>query len=119
MGLSISLLGVITLQWKCSVTSTYTADFPTLNHLAQECACRVIVLLQCSGDLARTHALLLRLFAQQVEDLPARPCAPDLLGTAQEIPRALEKNYHTTRALLGKMVESGEVSRVGGRYTAL
>lgn len=37
----------------------------------------------------------------------------------REIARALEKNYHTTRALLGKMVESGEVTHIGGRYSAL
>jgi len=37
----------------------------------------------------------------------------------REIAMALEKNYHTTRALLGKMVESGEVTRLGGRYSAL
>lgn len=37
----------------------------------------------------------------------------------REIARALEKNYHTTRALLGKMVESGEVTRIGGRYSPL
>jgi hypothetical protein len=36
----------------------------------------------------------------------------------REIASALQKNYHTIRALLGKMVESGEVLRLGGRYAA-
>jgi hypothetical protein len=37
---------------------------------------------------------------------------------AREIAEALEKNYHTTRSLLRKMEESGDVRRVDGRYHA-
>jgi len=36
----------------------------------------------------------------------------------REIAGALEKNYHTTRSLLGKMVDAGEVTRAGSRYIA-
>jgi hypothetical protein len=37
----------------------------------------------------------------------------------QEVAEALEKNYHTTRSLLRKMEDTGEVRRSGGRYVAL
>ncbi len=50
---------------------------------------------------------LLREHPQQQEGLRPR-----------EIAGALEKNYHTTRSLLGKMVDAGEVTRVGSRYVA-
>ncbi len=35
-----------------------------------------------------------------------------------EVAEALEKNYHTTRSLLRKMEDTGEVSRCDGRYVA-
>ena len=38
---------------------------------------------------------------------------------AREIAEALEKNYHTTRSLLRKMEDSGDVRRVDGRYHAV
>ncbi len=70
-------------------------------------------LLGSAEEVGRTRArqeilALLRSEPEQQEGLRPR-----------EIATALEKNYHTTRALLGKMVESGEVTRVGGRYAAL
>src|SRR5438128_4706154 len=37
----------------------------------------------------------------------------------REIAEALEKNYHTTRSILRKMEETGEVTRLHGRYLAL
>ena len=37
----------------------------------------------------------------------------------REIAEALQKNYHTTRSLLRKMEESGDVRRVDGRYRAV
>jgi len=37
----------------------------------------------------------------------------------QEVAEALEKNYHTTRSLLWKMEDDGEVRRSAGRYVAL
>ncbi len=37
---------------------------------------------------------------------------------AREIAEALQKNYHTTRSLLRKMEEAGEVRRSNGRYIA-
>jgi len=37
----------------------------------------------------------------------------------REIAEALEKNYHTTRSILRKMEETGEVMRLHGRYLAL
>src|SRR5260370_33304709 len=36
----------------------------------------------------------------------------------REIAEALEKNYHTTRSLLRKMEEAGEVRRSDGQYIA-
>src|SRR5260370_6999184 len=36
----------------------------------------------------------------------------------REIAEALEKNYHTTRSLLRKMAEAGEVRRFDGQYIA-
>jgi hypothetical protein len=36
--------------------------------------------------------------------------------SAREITEALQKNYHTTRSLLRKMEEAGEVRRTNGRY---
>jgi hypothetical protein len=38
---------------------------------------------------------------------------------AREIAETLQKNYHTTRSLLRKMEESGDVRRVDGRYRAV
>src|SRR5438128_9022987 len=37
----------------------------------------------------------------------------------REIAEALEKNYHTTRSILRKMEETGEVTRLHGRYFVL
>ena len=37
----------------------------------------------------------------------------------REVAEALEKNYHTTRSLLRKMEDTGEVRRSAGRYVAL
>src|SRR5262249_46467764 len=69
-------------------------------------------LLGSSEEIGRTQARreILDLLREQPQEEGMRP---------REIARALEKNYHTTRALLGKMVESGEVMRIGGRYAAL
>src|SRR3989440_12973648 len=39
--------------------------------------------------------------------------------TPREIADALEKNYHTTRSILRKMEETGEVTRLHGRYFVL
>ena len=39
--------------------------------------------------------------------------------TPREIAEALEKNYHTTRSILRKMEETGEVTRLHGRYFVL
>jgi len=36
----------------------------------------------------------------------------------REVAEALEKNYHTTRSLLRKMEDDGEVRRSAGRYVA-
>jgi hypothetical protein len=36
-----------------------------------------------------------------------------------EIAEALEKNYHTTRSILRKMEETGEIARLHGRYLVL
>jgi len=44
-------------------------------------------------------------------------CEQGLDGmSARKITEALEKNYHTTRSLLRKMEEAGEVRHVDGRY---
>lgn len=37
----------------------------------------------------------------------------------REVAEALEKNYHTTRSLMRKMEETGEVTRLHGRYLVL
>jgi len=69
-------------------------------------------LLGNAEEVGRTRARreILDLLREQTQEEGMRP---------REIAAALEKNYHTTRALLCKMVESGEVSRVDGRYVAL
>lgn len=69
-------------------------------------------LLGSAEEVGRTRARreILDLLREQPQEEGMRP---------HEIAAALEKNYHTTRALLCKMVESGEVSRVDGRYVAL
>jgi hypothetical protein len=88
IALSLPLRCVIALQQKRRVSSTDARDFPALDHLAQERAGCVIVLLQRPGNVTGTHALLVVccLLPQQVEDLPARPGATHLLGAAQEPP---------------------------------
>jgi AAA domain-containing protein len=43
---------------------------------------------------------------------------PDGMKT-REVAEALQKNYHTTRSLLRKMEESGDVRRVDGQYRAV
>jgi hypothetical protein len=71
-------------------------------------------LLGSAEEVGRTRA------RREILDLLREQAAHQEEGMRpREIARALEKNYHTTRALLCKMVESGEVSRVGGRYVAL
>jgi len=47
-----------------------------------------------------------------------REQGPDAMKT-REIAEALQKNYHTTRSLLRKMEESGDVRRVDGQYRAV
>ncbi len=54
---------------------------------------------------------------QEILDL-LREQDPDGMS-AREIAEALEKNYHTTRSLLRKMEEAGEVRRVDGKYIAI
>src|SRR5579863_5008953 len=65
--------------------------------------------------------------AEEVGQSRARKAILDLLRERpqqqegmrpREIAGALEKNYHTTRSLLGKMVDAGEITRVGSRYVA-
>ena len=71
-------------------------------------------LLGSAEEVGRTRA------RREILDLLREQAAHDEEGMRpRDIARALEKNYHTTRALLGKMVESGEVTRIGGRYSAL
>jgi hypothetical protein len=53
---------------------------------------------------------------QEILDL-LREQGPDGMS-AREIAEALLKNYHTTRSLLRKMEESGDVRRVDGHYRA-
>src|SRR5947209_4514769 len=76
---------VVTLQRKCRVTTSNARDFPTLDHLAQQRARGVIVLLQCPGDLARTHTLLFVfcLLPQEGDNLLACSRAPHLLRAAK------------------------------------
>jgi len=54
---------------------------------------------------------------QEILDL-LREQGPDGMNP-REIAEALEKNYHTTRSLLRKMEESGEVKRSDGQYIAI
>ena len=71
-------------------------------------------LLGSAEEVGRTRA------RREILDLLREQAAHDEEGMRpRDIARALEKNYHTTRALLGKMVESREVTRIGGRYSAL
>jgi hypothetical protein len=39
--------------------------------------------------------------------------------TARQVAEALDKNYHTTRCLLRKMVASGEICQVNNHYLAI
>src|SRR5258708_25117584 len=63
-----------------------------------------------ADELGRTRARqqILDLLRQQPEGMSPR-----------EIAEALEKNYHTTRSILRKMEETGEVRQLHGRYLAL
>ncbi len=70
-------------------------------------------LLGSAEGVGRTRA------RREILDLLREPSAQPEGMRPRDIAGALEKNYHTTRALLGKMVESGEVTRIGGRYSAL
>ena len=70
-------------------------------------------LLGSAEEVGRTRA------RKEILDLLQEPSAQPEGLRPRDIAGALEKNYHTTRALLGKMVESGEVTRIGGRYSAL
>jgi AAA domain len=54
---------------------------------------------------------------QDILDL-LREQGPDGMKT-REIAEALQKNYHTTRSLLRKMEESGDVRRFDGHYRAV
>jgi hypothetical protein len=63
---------------------------------------------------------------EEVGRTRARQEIIDLLGeqgtdgmTPREIADALEKNYHTTRSILRKMEQTGEVTRLHGRYFVL
>ena len=56
---------------------------------------------------SRERQQILDLLAEQPEGMSPR-----------EVAEALEKNYHTTRSLLRKMEEAGEVARLQGRYLA-
>jgi len=62
-------------------------------------------------EVGRTRA------RQEILDLLREQC-PDGMS-ARQIAEALEKNYHTTRSLLRKMEDTGEVRRSAGRYVAL
>jgi len=63
-----------------------------------------------ADELGRTRARqqILDLLREQPEGMSPR-----------EIAEALEKNYHTTRSILRKMEETGEVRQLHGRYLAL
>ena len=63
-----------------------------------------------ADEVGRTKARqeMLDLLREQPEGMSPR-----------EIAEALEKNYHTTRSILRKMEETGEVGRLRGRYLAL
>jgi len=62
-------------------------------------------------EVGRTRA------RQEILEL-LREQGPDGMSP-REVAEALEKNYHTTRSLLRKMEDTGEVRRPGGRYVAL
>ncbi len=62
-------------------------------------------------EVGRTRA------RQEILEL-LREQGPDGMSP-REMAEALEKNYHTTRSLLRKMEDTGEVRRSGGRYVAL
>ena len=51
---------------------------------------------------------------QEILDLLREQCSEGM--NPREIAEALEKNYHTTRSLLRKMEEAGEVRRSDGQY---
>jgi hypothetical protein len=61
-------------------------------------------------EVGRTRARqeILNLLREQPEGMSPR-----------EIAEALDKNYHTTRSILRKMEENGEIARLHGRYLAL
>src|SRR5260221_5487219 len=63
-----------------------------------------------ADEVGRTRARqeILDLLREQPEGMSPR-----------EIAEALEKNYHTTRSILRKMEETGEVRQLHGRYLAL
>src|SRR5205823_14118403 len=62
-------------------------------------------------EIGRTRA------RQEIIEL-LREQGPDGMNP-REIAEALEKNYHTTRSILRKMEETGEVTRLHGRYFVL
>ena len=62
-------------------------------------------------EVGRTRA------RQEILDL-LREQHPDGMS-AREVAEALEKNIHTTRTLLRKMEDTGEIRRFDGRYVAL
>jgi hypothetical protein len=62
-------------------------------------------------EVGRTRA------RQEILEL-LREQGPDGMS-AREVAKALEKNYHTTRSLLRKMEDTGQVRRSAGRYVAL
>jgi hypothetical protein len=64
--------------------------------------------------------------AEEVGGSRARQEILELLGeqgpegmSPREVAEALQKNYHTTRSLLRKMEDTGQVRRSAGRYVAL
>ncbi|MFL5667654.1 MAG: AAA family ATPase [Ktedonobacteraceae bacterium] len=64
-----------------------------------------------SDEVGRTRA------RQQILDL-LREQQPAGMSP-RDIAEALEKNYHTTRSILRKMEETGEIKRLQGRYIAI